>query len=602
MSVPQDIPVPPNIPAPPDRILSHERYELYPKEAWYGIAIFLVGVGICQWGSVLHIKLVKGRRPNPRADEESTSPPAPRGGISLSRLPVAAINAYRVIAFRCTLEVGSYTLNTTEVLVTLAYIAYLLTWTFVNTTNLEGEAFDPKYWSNRAGMLAASQTPLLTALGTKNNLVSRGYYLLDFVTGISYEKLNYIHRAMARSCFGLLLIHASSEIYNYPRFQASLEEAWLRIGISALVALSVLCIASLRPVRTVAYEFFFYVHFLAVFIFLVGGYFHTKRWIGSYWIWPSFAIWGLDRFIRVARLVVFNHSYFGFNRHSGELDATTELLCDDFVRVRMRRPPHFNWSAGQSAYLIMPSISTLPFEAHPFSIASIDSALFLPTLGTPEKTTSIRRELVFLVKVRGGFTKRLKDAAAQNKTVKVLLDGPYGAAPDLGAYDTAVLVAGGIGVTYTLPVFLSVIEAVRKGTSSCRRLVFVWAVRDASHLHWVSDALVRANSLVPSSLSISIHVYVTKGSIPSSKSKPRAPRSLFSSAPWIKMASGRPDLKAIFSEQMHGAVGRMSVSVCGPQGLAQSVRRALCFPVSGPYIILRGGPSVTLYVESFGYA
>ncbi|KAF9223031.1 iron reductase [Gyrodon lividus] len=599
-----------------DKTIRIHRSILYPEATWFCLAIFLLLVGLFQWGSLLHSKSVKPPRPNKGSDEESSlSSTRPRKTFSLVRLPLAAVNFYRVVAFRWTFEFGSYIFSMAEVFVTFAYVSLLLTCTFINTTDLEGKKFNIIYWSNRAGLLAASQFPLVTALGTKNNIVS-------LITGISYEKLNYVHRVTARSCFGLLLIHACGEIYSYESFQPALQEGWLRFGIAAVVALGILCIVSLRPIRTEAYEFFFYTHFVAVLIFLLGAYLHTNAVNHSYWIWPSFMFWALDRFMRVVRLVVSNHLYFSCNRHSGSgsLDATTELLCEDFVRVRLRRPPHFHWSPGQTAYIIMPSVSTLPFEAHPFSISSIDSPEFRQhgddySEGGEERTeikpsgAAYWKELVFLVNVRGGFTKRLKEVAAENKTVKVFVDGPYGSSPDLGAYNTSVLIAGGTGVTYTLPVFLSVIEAARNGISNCRRVVFIWAVRDASHLHWISDALARAHSLAPSHLTVSIQIFATSGGIPSSESdwmgqdqildKDREP---VSGASWIMMKSGRPNLKAILREEVNEAVGRMSVSVCGSQGLARSVRHALRFPVSGPYSILHGGPSVTLYVESFGYA
>ncbi|KIK76008.1 hypothetical protein PAXRUDRAFT_171085, partial [Paxillus rubicundulus Ve08.2h10] len=346
------------------------------------------------------------------------------------------------------------------------------------------------------------------------------------------------------------------------------------------------------------------------------AYFHTKAIHGSVWIWPSFVVWALDRCIRLVRLVVSNHLYFGFTRRSGSLHATTELLCEDFVRVRLRRPPHFHWSPGQSAYLIMPSVSTLPFEAHPFSISSIDSSLFHQhgddhSEYSEDSAAAYWKELVFVVNVRGGFTKRLKEVAARNETIKVFVDGPYGSPPDLGGYDTSVLVAGGTGVTYTLPVFLSIVEAVRNGSSNCRRVVFIWAVRDARHLDWVSDALSRANSLAPSSLTVSIQIFVTSGLTAPNESdlmdqdqvseKDHEDQAILA-RPWLQMENGRPNLKAILREEVDGAVGRMSVSVCGSQGFTRSVRHALRFPVSGPCSILYGGPSVTLYVESFGYA
>lgn len=160
--------------------------------------------------------------------------------------------------------------------------------------------------------------------------------------------------------------------------------------------------------------------------------------------------WALDRFMRVARIVVCNHLYCGFSRRARLQDAATELLSDDFVRVRVRRPPHFQWSPGQTAYLIMPSVSKFPLEAHPFSISTIDSVLFNPFTRDSARNGEVGaiehaaqwKELVFLINVRGGFTKRLRDVAAQNQTVKLFIDGPYGSAPDMRAYDTCIFVAG----------------------------------------------------------------------------------------------------------------------------------------------------------------
>ncbi|KAG2359762.1 ferric reductase NAD binding domain-containing protein [Suillus spraguei] len=549
--------------------------------------------------------------------------------FSLRRIPLAIINFYRVVAFRWTIEIGqSYTLNIAEVFVTVAYIALLLIHAFINTTSVEGQKLDMIYWCNRIAMLAASQFPIITALGTKNNIVS-------LVTGISYDRLNYIHRMMARTCFMLLWVHAAGEIVSFPNFQKTLSEDWLRGGITAMVAFSILIIVSLRPVRTGAYEVFFFIHFLGVGIFLVGGYFHTKGAHGSYWIWPSFVFWAFDRFIRVIRLVVFNHSYFGFKSGSGTMDATTELLSKDVVRLRLRRPPHFHWSPGQTAYLIMPSVSTLPFEAHPFTIASFDSSGLLSAAKTEDKSGSVEnyetqvlgsnantpfwKELVFLVNVHGGFTKRLKEVAAAKGEVKVFVDGPYGPSPDLDSYDTSVFVAGGSGVSYTLPVFLSVIESVRKGRSSCKRVVFIWSIRDAEYIQWIEEALIKAIQLSPPSLALSIRIFDTgfpsakqsleedsslsnsteKGSVEQAETRKS---SMLLSSRGVRMESGRPDLDALLKEEVSRTSGSMSVSVCGSQGIARAVRHALRFPVSGPSNILNGGPSVTLYVESFGYA
>jgi predicted ferric reductase len=147
-----------------------------------------------------------------------------------------------------------------------------------------------------------------------------------------------------------------------------------------------------------------------------------------------------------------------FNWSDSTTDATAELLSDDFVRLRFHRPSHFRWAPGQTAYLIMPSVSRLPFEAHPFTIASFDSNLFgalearkpqgeKPTQVSPAErslgsSAPFWKEVVFFINIRKGFTARLKEAALKGNKVKVLVDGPYGSSPDMGSYDTSVLIAG----------------------------------------------------------------------------------------------------------------------------------------------------------------
>jgi ferric-chelate reductase len=176
-------------------------------------------------------------------------------------------------------------------------------------------------------------------------------------------------------------------------------------------------------------------------------------------------MWGLDRLLRVIRLVLFNNSYFGVKSGSGTLDGSTELVSPDFVRLTLRRPPRFHWKAGQSVFLTMPSVSGHPFEAHPFTIASIECSNpgrkmdIIPGTDSEKNgswaTSSISfdspgpecgaswNELVFLISVRGGLTKRLANTASKKGTVKVFVDGPYGPSADLDCFDTSVLIAGG---------------------------------------------------------------------------------------------------------------------------------------------------------------
>ena len=82
-------------------------------------------------------------------------------------------------------------------------------------------------------------------------------------------------------------------------------------------------------------------------------------------------------------------------------------------------------------FLALPTIG--PIESHPFTIANL-----------PEGDSK-EVEMAFVVRVRDGFTRRLRDHV-QGKSgmcrAPIFLDGPYGAPPDITPYETCVFIAG----------------------------------------------------------------------------------------------------------------------------------------------------------------
>jgi ferric-chelate reductase len=110
-------------------------------------------------------------------------------------------------------------------------------------------------------------------------------------------------------------------------------------------------------------------------------------------------------------------------------DALVELISEDTIRLTLTR--RLSWTPGQHAYVILPTISNLPFEAHPFTIASI-----------PEDGKQC--DAVFLIRGRSGFTRRLRQHATNDhgSRVPAFVDGPYGCPPDLTTFSTCILIAG----------------------------------------------------------------------------------------------------------------------------------------------------------------
>ena len=89
--------------------------------------------------------------------------------------------------------------------------------------------------------------------------------------------------------------------------------------------------------------------------------------------------------------------------------------------------------------------------------------------------------MTFIIRGREGFTGKLREHAKSGKAANVpaFVDGPYGYPPDLTRYSTAILISGGSGVSYTLPLLLDLVSKAHTGNSAVQRVIFVWAIRDA---------------------------------------------------------------------------------------------------------------------------
>jgi len=530
-----------------------------------------------------------------KADEEKHAA-AKVHSSAFQRCFAALATGFRITFFRWSIPIGPGSIaSISELTFIFVYIAAMFVWLFVDTKDLQKFMYQ-----DRAADLASCQLPLIVALAGKNNVIS-------WLTGIGHEKLNVLHRASARTALIFLWIHAIVRVVSGlpPMFDFSHD--WMRCGALGLAAFTIATILSIRPIRHVAFEFFLVAHIVLILIFLVAGYYHTKFIHHNTYIWPALLVWAFDRVLRAGRLV-WNNSFW--NRHH-KGDALVELLSEDTIRLTLRRN-NINWRPGQHAYVILPTVSTLPTEAHPFTIASI-----------PEYVNDKKeRDLVFLIRGRTGFTGRLREHAKVKgeSRVAAFIDGPYGCPPNLRLYSTVILVAGGSGISYTLPFLLDLVRAHSLGKKSfVKRIVFVWAVRDAAHLKWISKTLMEALACANSSLVIEPRIYITGKNypIPEVPELPQSPndRSSVTSSTEkrddaietelptyssLKLVHARPSIKKLIHDEIELAVGPISVDVAGPSSMAESIRRALRTDLASPVSVLRGAPPVTLHVETFG--
>ncbi|KAF2465900.1 ferric-chelate reductase [Lindgomyces ingoldianus] len=351
----------------------------------------------------------------------------------------------------------------------------------------------------RTGFVSIGQLPLIFLLAGKNNVVG-------YLSGISHERLNWLHRWCARCLLVTVTIHmgyffADWAPYNYIGTQLK-ENTLVWKGVVAWAMLVWIVFSSMTPIRGWCYEVFVLQH-LASFAVLIGFiYIHTPAEVHIY-IWLPVGLFFFDRVVRALRVLYANISLFHpKQRKAGQMSsfwackAEFTPLPHKTTRITIHNPP-ISWTPGQHVFLSCHSI--VPLQSHPFTIASI------PEDGKME----------FLVKAETGGTKRffrhaekthgLSASSERSRAKTVAIEGPYGFIRPLRQFDSIVLLAGSTGATFTVPLLRDVLQGWKdnadptqqqsssffktpKGAAT-RHVRFIWVVKSRSQLGWFSEQL-----------------------------------------------------------------------------------------------------------------
>lgn len=490
-----------------------------------------------------------------------------------------------------------------------------------------------------------AQLPLIVGLASKNNVLSA-------ITGISYEKLNYLHRAAGRVCVLTTWIHWAAWVQKGLGKHGPGTEIFLT-GVLGCTALTLMFLTSFALVRRVMYEFFLFVHIVMCILFLVAVYFHSpNRWF-QMWVWPSLFLWGLDRFVSFARMIVVNKAWFlPFASKRAEHSAcTVDLVSPDVIRLHVRRPL-FKWKAGQHAFITMPGVARLRYEQHPFTVANIPNE---------------DGEAIFLIRAQTGFTRRLVDRLQSTKEeLNCYLEGPYGTPHDLNHYGGLLLVAGGTGVTHVLAHLASVVKASREGNSACSLVRLAWNVREEEAAAWIAPILNSALAAGTGSVRVQVDIFVTRSHLadepnaeeclapyhphpgnedtmvnptpmmspdetpvvsPGGSIKLATPRSSVDegtndkwmpndnmrkaqkygltgpAAAVMTFHRGRSNVEMLLRTDVDAVpsdTAGIAVGVCGPTSLMLDARRAVC-NVNTARAVLKGQNPIDMYSETFGW-
>ncbi|KJZ72220.1 hypothetical protein HIM_08362 [Hirsutella minnesotensis 3608] len=441
-----------------------------------------------------------------------------------------------------------------------------------------------KYISNRHGVLSFALLPLVILYAGRNNI-------LLWLTNWSRSTFLLLHRWTAVLCVLHAVIHTLIYVHMALENQAGIEYATIslsqpwRWGSVGTVAMGLLLLASIQPLRRKAYELFLASHVILAAISIVGSYRHVtprygQAWGFQTWLHMAIAIWGFDRLVRLLRCV-----RGGFQR------AYLTPIDDNYFRVDIPGA-----TASGHVYLCFPTVRLWRiWESHPFSVAGVSyskkgpGVKFQSTESSEDQgndtdaghrsrdnTVSNVTGVVLFIRKQEGMTSLISEKGTGQKGLPAILESSY--VPSVtflqenhitptNDYPNLICIAGGVGITGVLPA----LDSFTTLTRPFGRSKLYWGLRAMPLVHAVEEMLGFSGN----------------------DSLDRR---------WgntdVKISVGlRLDLKTILYTDLRAATGGTVVVVCGSAGMADSVR---CIVSSlGRHDGPNGPIVVKLAVESF---
>lgn len=435
------------------------------------------------------------------------------------------------------------------------------------------------WWTSagRTGIMAFALLPLCILFALKGSPFS--LFSSKFLVLLHFDKLAWLHRWSAGLLWLLTACHVGSwsvqlVLDEYPGSkQTVLSLVWsyppFVYGWWGFVFLTLLIILSLKPIRNHHYELFFASHVLLVPpMLLTTSLHHPSMWL---WSWCALAVWAAERSWRAARYLHMNYTIDPYRQWHNRLfrrspfseyiplgsapllehpatSTTTpqttrpryipppgfahaEIVAGTTVRLTYVSPRDHVWAPGQYFLVNIPSISR--FTTHPFTCATSYNSSETPAL-------------VFLVRVKSGFTRNLWDQVTylcsrglvcstndllhadarppdSGALLRMNVDGPFGSAERVkwNTYSGAVIVVAGSGVSYGLSILESLCRLIRQRKkrleqgewgsfdSTMARARFVWIVQEFGHIQWAASTLCRYMEWGISS-ELEINIFVTR--------------------------------------------------------------------------------------------
>jgi NAD(P)H-flavin reductase len=415
---------------------------------------------------------------------------------------------------------------------------------------------------------------------------------------MSHEELNSAHQVLGKVIQCLLTLHAIFYINFFARINVLAKRVNDRdviLGFICIIILTVISSAAIGTVRKWSYRLFYTIHVVLATLFLPLAYFHVHH-IRPF-ILQSAGVYIVHLILRVVNS----------RTRKGSI-----ILIPGTSLVQVKIPLNgaaSRYKPGQHLYLSLPrghrgTIIPNFFLRNPFTVASLPQS---------------DGEVVLIARVLKGNTAsyaniareaNLQDTAVP-RTLPLKIEGPYGAAshlPDFTNFDRILLVAGGVGATFIIPVWRSILAARRdSGSQHQPELRLVWAVRTLSETSWALPIAEAEPQGDADRNRCEAEIYVTGVSGFSSSSADvgegvelaetdaligdEDEKAVLKQG--ISVKRGRPDLHEITTEVCSGHIGRFAILVCGPAGMSKQMRREVKRHVAK-------GKDIFWHAEEFG--
>ncbi|KAJ5824890.1 Riboflavin synthase-like beta-barrel [Penicillium robsamsonii] len=388
------------------------------------------------------------------------------------------------------------------------------------------DTLDPWKWENvgyRTGFIAICQLPLIFLLSGRQNIIG-------FLAGMSYVRLNWYHRWVTRTLWLTTTIHMGFWFRNWARWNYITYQLYndplAKRGFAAWVILTFIVVSSFAPIRRLSYEFFVIQHLVTFVGFIVAVWLHAPEEV-KIWVWIPIGLVVFDRVARYTWGAYANLAIFHRKTKANALwahSATFTPLPGNVTCVTIENPG-IGWQPGQHVFLTCHSV--VPLQCHPFTIASI-----------PEDS-----KMKFFIRAENGGTRSFFRYASKSdnllgdghvtsmSSATVFIEGPYGSIRPLRQFDSAILLAGGMGATFTIPLLRDVVSAWKMESNgskdqiptrlarltATKRLRFVWVIKSRSQLTYfdaeLQSLLADVNECRRTHLSfereIEISIYIT---------------------------------------------------------------------------------------------